>query len=91
MEDRLRARTLVRFARFRIVCIRGRREQCGRIMSLERILSDFKYLADAVVSCVRNENLLRTTIGIFDDLGGGKSTLIESYRVSYSENCIGRF
>jgi predicted KAP-like P-loop ATPase len=40
-------------------------------------LLGFQYLADAVVSIVKNENLLPATIGVFGDWGGGKSTLIE--------------
>ena len=40
-------------------------------------LLGFSYLADAVVSIVKNENLLPATIGVFGDWGGGKSTLIE--------------
>ena len=34
----------------------------------------FQYLADAIVSIVKNENLLPATIGVFGDWGGGKST-----------------
>jgi hypothetical protein len=40
-------------------------------------LLGFQYLAVAVVSIVKNENLLPATIGVFGDWGGGKSTLIE--------------
>ena len=43
-------------------------------------LLGFQYLADAVVSIVKNENLLPATIGVFGDWGGGKSTLIEIVR-----------
>jgi hypothetical protein len=43
-------------------------------------LLGFKYLADAVVSIVKNEKLLPATIGVFGDWGGGKSTLIEIVR-----------
>jgi predicted KAP-like P-loop ATPase len=40
-------------------------------------LLGFDYLASAVVSIVKDENLLPATIGVFGDWGGGKSTLIE--------------
>lgn len=40
-------------------------------------LLGFEYLASAVVSIVKTENLLPATIGVFGDWGGGKSTLIE--------------
>jgi len=40
-------------------------------------LLGFDYLASAVVSIVKDENLLTATIGVFGDWGGGKSTLIE--------------
>jgi predicted KAP-like P-loop ATPase len=43
-------------------------------------LLGFQYLAGAVVSIVKNENLLPATIGVFGDWGGGKSTLIEIVR-----------
>ena len=43
-------------------------------------LLGFEYLAGAVVSIVKNENLLPATIGVFGDWGGGKSTLIEIVR-----------
>jgi len=43
-------------------------------------LLGFQYLAGAVVSIVKNEDLLPATIGVFGDWGGGKSTLIEIVR-----------
>lgn len=43
-------------------------------------LLGFQYLAGAVVSIVKNEELLPATIGVFGDWGGGKSTLIEIVR-----------
>jgi len=43
-------------------------------------LLGFQYLVGAVVSIVKNENLLPATIGVFGDWGGGKSTLIEIVR-----------
>jgi predicted KAP-like P-loop ATPase len=43
-------------------------------------LLGFQYLAAAVVSIVKNEDLLPATIGVFGDWGGGKSTLIEIVR-----------
>jgi len=47
-------------------------------------LLGFQYLAGAVVSIVKNENLLPATIGVFGDWGGGKSTLIEIVRAQLS-------
>ena len=43
-------------------------------------LLGFSYLADAIVSIIKNESLLPATIGVFGDWGGGKSTLIEIVR-----------
>lgn len=43
-------------------------------------LLGFQYLTQAVISIVKNENLLPATIGVFGDWGGGKSTLIEIVR-----------
>ena len=40
-------------------------------------LLGFQYLADGIVSIVKNERLLPATLGVFGDWGGGKSTLIE--------------
>jgi predicted KAP-like P-loop ATPase len=40
-------------------------------------LLGFQYLAQAVISIVKNEALLPATIGVFGDWGGGKSTLID--------------
>jgi pantothenate kinase len=49
-------------------------------------LLGFQYLADAVVSIVKNENLLPATIGVFGDWGGGKSTLIEIIKTQLSSS-----
>jgi predicted KAP-like P-loop ATPase len=43
-------------------------------------LLGFHYLAQAVISIVKNETLLPATVGVFGDWGGGKSTLIEIVR-----------
>jgi len=40
-------------------------------------LLGFQYLAQAVISIVKDETLLPATIGVFGDWGGGKSTLID--------------
>jgi hypothetical protein len=40
-------------------------------------LLGFQYLADGIISIVKNESLLPATLGVFGDWGGGKSTLIE--------------
>lgn len=40
-------------------------------------LLGFQYLADGIISIVKNETLLPATLGVFGDWGGGKSTLIE--------------
>jgi len=40
-------------------------------------LLGFQYLAQAVISIVKNQALLPATIGVFGDWGGGKSTLID--------------
>jgi hypothetical protein len=45
-------------------------------------LLGFEYLAGAIVSIVKNEDLLPATIGVFGDWGGGKSTLIELVKSS---------
>ena len=49
-------------------------------------LLGFTYLADAVVSIVKNENLLPATIGVFGDWGGGKSTLIQIVKCRLTSN-----
>jgi hypothetical protein len=48
-------------------------------------LLGFQYLAGAVVSIVKNENVLPATIGVFGDWGGGKSTLIEIVRMTETD------
>jgi predicted KAP-like P-loop ATPase len=49
-------------------------------------LLGFQYLAQAVISIVKNETLLPATIGVFGDWGGGKSTLIEIVRAQLTTN-----
>jgi KAP family P-loop domain len=57
---------------------KGGTPTCGQITSLQKTSWDSS--TGAVVSIVKNENLLPATIGVFGDWGGGKSTLIEIVR-----------
>lgn len=49
-------------------------------------LLGFDYLADAVVSVVRRDDLLPATIGVYGDWGGGKSSLLRIVKNKLEED-----
>jgi predicted KAP-like P-loop ATPase len=49
-------------------------------------LLGFEYLADAVVSVVRRDDLLPATIGVYGDWGGGKSSLLRIVKNKLEED-----
>lgn len=49
-------------------------------------LLGFDYLADAVVSVVRRDDLLPATIGVYGDWGGGKSSLLRIVKNKLEKN-----
>lgn len=46
----------------------------------------FRYLSTTITRLIRTEHLLPTTIGVFSDWGGGKSTLLKMVQAEFDED-----